>query len=213
MKQSVRSSVLAALVIAMLILAACGGGAAPAPTEPAQPAPTEPAQPTATPDPLAGWVAFTAPDGSFSVRLPSEPEVQSQTAPTEAGDVEITIAMVESDDHAWVVSHNGFPEAVAEVIASGDDATIQSILDGGRDGAVSNIGGTLQDEERITVDGFPGREFTFKASASGQAITGTARVILANGRMVQLLNLTTDAGADPAIVQAFFDSFQLTASP
>lgn len=213
MKQSIRGGILAALVIAALVLAACGGAAepAPAPTAPAQP--TTAPEPTAIPDPLAGWISYSAPDGSFTVRLPDEPVMESQTTSTEAGDIEIAMYMVEGDDHAWVLSHNGFPDAIAEVIASGDDATIQSLLDGGRDGAVSNVGGTLQDEKRITVDGFPGREFTFEASASGQAITGTARAILANGRMYQLLNLTTDAGADPAIVQAFFDSFQLTLEP
>jgi hypothetical protein len=209
MKQSIRGGILAALVIAALVLAACGGGAA----EPT----TGPAEPTAAPDPLAGWVAFTAPDGSFSVRLPSEPEVQNETVPTEAGDIEIAMYITEGSDRMVMVAHNGFPAAVAEVIASGDDATIQSILDGGRDGAVSNVQGTLQDEKPVTVGGFPGREFTFTVAAdispTGEAITGIARVILAKDRLYQMLSLTNADETDPAAVQAFFDSFQFTASP
>ncbi len=198
---------LVSLVVLAAMLAACGGGTA----EPA----ADPAQPAATPDPLAGWIEYTAPDGAFTVRLPDEPEVQNETVPTEAGDIQIAMYLVEKNDRAVMLSHNEFPAAIADAIAAGDDTFIQGILDGGRDGAVSNVSGTLQDEKQITVDGFPGREFTFNvdssASPTGDAITGIARVILATDRLYQLISLTNADETDPALVQAFFDSFQLTA--
>lgn len=190
------------------VMAACGGGAA----EPA--APVSPAEPAATPDPLAGWITFAAPDGSFTVRLPEEPEVQSETVPTDAGDVEIAMYITEGDDRMVMLSHNGFPASVADAIASGDDAFVQGLLDSGRDGAVGNVSGTLQGESQITVGGFPGREFTFSvdssASPTGSAISGIARVILVKDRLYQLISLTTADETNPAAVQAFFDSFQLT---
>ena len=142
-----------ALLLLTALLAACGGGAA----EPT----AAPAAPAAPPDPLAGWIEYAAPDGSFTLRLPEEPEVQNETVPTEAGDIEMAMYLTESDDRMVMLSHNGFPASVADLIAAGDDAFVQSLLDGGRDGAVSNVGGTLQDEKQITVAGFPGREFTF----------------------------------------------------
>jgi hypothetical protein len=198
------------LLMLAALLAACGGGA----TEPAA-APAAPAEPTAPPDPLDGWITFTAPDGSFTVRMPAEPEAQTETVPTEAGDIEMAMYLTEGDDRMVMLSHNGFPPMIADVIASGDDATIQSLLDGGRDGAVSNVGGALQDEKQITVAGFPGREFSFTvdsgASPTGEAITGIARVILATDRLYQLISLTTADETDPALVQAFFESFQLAA--
>jgi len=195
------------LLMLAALLAACGGGA----TEPT----AAPAEPTATPDPLAGWIAFTAPDGNFTGRLPKEPEVDEQAVPTEAGDIQIVMYLVENNDRAVMLSHNEFPEAVAEAIATGDDTLIQGVLDGGRDGAVGNVSGTLQDEKQITVGGYPGREFTFSvdssASPTGEAITGIARVILTTDRLYQLISLATGDETDPALVQAFFDSFQLTA--
>jgi hypothetical protein len=206
---SFRTTLIAIVSLLMLaaLLAACGGGA----TEPA----AAPAEPTAAPDPLAGWITFTAPDGSFTVRLPAEPEAQTETVPTEAGDIEMAMYLTESDDRMVMLSHNGFPPMIADVIAAGDDATIQSLLDGGRDGAVSNVGGALQDEKQITVAGFPGREFTFtvdsNASPTGEAITGVARVILASDRLYQLISLTNADETNPALVQAFFESFQLAA--
>ncbi len=182
------------------LLAACGGGAA---------------EPAAAPaDPLAGWITFTAPDSSFTVRLPEEPEVQNETVPTEAGDLEMAMYLTESDDRMVMLSHNGFPASVAELIAAGDDTFVQGLLDGGRDGAVSNVGVALQDEKQITVAGFPGREFTFSVDSSaartGEAMTGFARVILTKDRLYQLISLTTADETNPAAVQAFFDSFLLT---
>lgn len=195
------------LVLLAALLAACGGGA-PEPT-------AAPAGPTPTPDPLAGWIDYSAPDGSFTVRLPGEPDVEEQTVPTEAGDIQVTMYLFENDDRAVILGHNEFPAAIAELIAGGDDAIIQSMLDGGRDGAVSNVSGTLQDEKQLTVAGFPAREFTFSvdssASPTGNAITGTARVFLTKDRLYQLMSLTNADETNPALVQAFFDSFQLAA--
>lgn len=196
------------LLMLAALLAACGGGA----TEPPA-APAAPAEPTATPDPLAGWIEYTAPDGAFTVRLPDDPEVQSESVPTEAGDIQIAMYLVENNNRAVMLSHNEFPAAIAEAIAAGDDTFIQGMLDGGRDGAVGNVSGALQDEKQITVGGFPGREFTFSvdssASPTGDAITGIARVILTTDRMYQLISLTAADETNPTLVQAFFDSFQL----
>ncbi len=200
---------LVSLLLLAALVAACGGGAA----TPATPA--APAEPTATPDPLAGWVTFTASDGSFSVRLPEEPKIEEQVVPTEAGDIQISMYLVEDNNSAIILSHNEFPAAITEAIAAGDETLIQGMLDGGRDGAVSNVAGTLQEEKQITIDGFPGREFTFaidsSASPTGKAITGIARVILTNDRLYQLISLTAADETNPPLVQAFFDSFQLTA--
>lgn len=196
------------IIASLVMLAACGGGAA----EPA----AAPAEPAVTPDPLAGWITFTASDGSFSVRLPEEPEVEEQAVPTEVGDIQVAMYLVESNDRTVMLSHNEFPAAIAEAIATGDDTFIQGMLDSSRDGAVGNVSGALQNEKQITVGGFPGREFTFtvdpSASPTGDAITGIARVILTTDRLYQLISLTVADETDPAAVQAFFDSFQLANS-
>lgn len=208
---------LALLITALLsaaILAACGGASTPAaPANPTTP-PETPAGPTATPDPLAGWIEYSSPDGSFSVRLPEEPQVEEQTVPSDAGDIQVVMVMVENSDRALLLSHNEFPAVIADLIAGGDDATIQSLLDSGRDGAIANVSGTLQDEQQITMEGMPGREFTFTVnsdvSPTGSAIEGKARILVANNRLYQLLSLANVSETEPELVQAFFDSFNLT---
>lgn len=196
-----------ALMALVALLAACGGAAQPTPT------PAGPAEPTPTPDPLAGWITFTAPNGSFTVRLPKEPDVQNETVPTEAGDIDLAMYIVETSDSVVMVSYNGFPAVVADVVAAGDPAVIQSMLDSGRDGAVANVSGTLQDEKQLTVAGFPARDFTFTIDASvsptGKAALGMARAILTKDGLYQLMSLAAADKADPTMVQAFFESFQL----
>ncbi|MER2599915.1 MAG: hypothetical protein ABTQ73_10375 [Caldilineales bacterium] len=199
----------------LLAVAACGGGAA----EPAAPEPAAAAtntvvlEPTATPDALAGWITFTAPDGSFTVRMPQEPKVDEQTVTTEAGDIQVGMYGVEQNDSMMMVSHNGFPASIVELLAAGDPDVIKSMLDGGRDGAVGNVGGTFQSEHDVTVNGFPGREFTFTIdganSPTGDPVLGTARVILTKDRLFQLIALETQDKANATLVQSFFDSFQL----
>lgn len=210
-----RMSLSIVLLTVLVLLAACGGGGAQPAATVAPAATATPAEPTPTPDLLDGWITFTAPDGSFTVRMPKEPEADEQTVPTDAGDITVAMYSVEANNHMVLVGQNGFPESIAETIATGDEEFVQSMLDGGRDGAIGNVSGTLMDEKRITVNGFPAREFTFNiapdASPLNADITGTARVILTKDRLYQLISLQETSKATPDEIQAFFDSFQLTA--
>jgi hypothetical protein len=204
------AALLIAAVLGAVLLAACGGASEQ--TDPAA-EPTTPAVPTTPPDPLAGWIEYSAPDGSFSVRLPKEPEIEEQTVPSDAGDIQVVMYLVDSGDRALLLGHNEFPDAIAEMIAGGDQAFIQTLLDGGRDGAVANVSGTLRSESQITVDGMPGREFTFTvnsdASPTGAAIEGTARILVAGNRLYQMLSLANVSETEPELVQAFFETFKL----
>lgn len=204
-----------ALLIMTVALAACGGSAAGPTAAPAAAATATPLpEPTAIPDPLDGWITFTAPDGSFTVRMPEEPTVDEQTVTTEAGDIQIGMYGVEQSNSMVMVSHNGFPQSIVDLLAAGDETVIKSMLDGGRDGAVANVKGTFQSERDVTVNGFPGREFTFTIdganSPTGGPVLGTARVILTKDRLFQLIALEAQDKADAALVQNFFDSFQIT---
>lgn len=195
---SIQRTLVGILALAALtaLLAACGGGSAGNPS-----------------DPLDGWITFNAPDGSFTVRLPKEPEVETQTIPTEAGNIAMVLYTAETRDRAAMLTHNGFPAAIVDLIASGDATVIKSMLDSGRDGAVANVSGTLQSEKEVTVAGFPGRDFTFTVEAgqspTGKGITGTARAVLTKDRLYQVMYLEATDKADPAVAQAFLESFQL----
>ena len=208
---------LVALLVLTLALAACGGGAAQPTTAPvvaADPTATPLPEPTATPEALDGWITYNAPDGSFTVRMPKEPTVAQQTVATAAGDIAISMYSVEKGDATVLVGVNAFPQSIIDQMASGDQTVIKSMLDGGRNGAITNVNGTFQSERDVTMNGFPGREFTFTIDGAntpnGKTMLGTARVILATDRMFQLITLEPQDTADAAMVQQFFDSFQIT---
>ena len=195
----------ASLLILGLLAGACGGSATP----------EAPAAPTATPDPLAGWIDYAAPDGGFTARLPQAPDVQSQTVPTEAGDIEIVMYIVENAGGALLLSHNELPPMLAEPVVAGDAEVIKNMLDGGRDGALANVAGSLQSETDITVNGMPGREISFTVdgnnSPTGEAIDGRAQIFVAADRLWQILALATEGSMDQDQVNAFFESFKVAA--
>lgn len=222
---------LVALLMVALALAACGGGVAEPTTAPVVavdptatplPEPTATLEPTTTPEPMAttepsdAWIAYAAPDGSFTVLLPKQPQVSSQTVTTAAGDIAISMYSVEEDNTTVLVGVNGFPQSIIDQIASGDETVIKSMLDGGRNGAVSNVNGTFLNERDLTVNGFPSREFTFTIdganSPNGASLLGTARIILTSDSLFQLITIERQDQADEAMVQKFFDSFQLAVS-
>ena len=207
-----RLGMLVAVMALATLLAACGGGVVP--ETPTTPEP--PATPTTPPDPLAGWIEYTPDDIGFTARLPQQPDVQSQTVPTEAGDLEIVMYVVEQSASALLVSHNGLPAQLSELVAAGDTETITAMLDGGRDGAMGNVSGVVQDEQEITIDGNSGRDIVFtvdgSASPTGSAIDGRARIIVTPDRLWQILVLGAQGEMDSEQVNAFFDSFKIAAS-
>ena len=198
-----------ALMVLAALMAACGGSATPE-----SPAATEaPAAPTTPPDPLAGWIEYTADDQGFTARLPKQPDVQSQTVPTEAGDIEIVMYVVEQGDGALLVSHNELPPQLAEMVTAGDAEVTTSMLDGGRDGALANVSGVLQSEQEITVDGISGRDINFTVDGSnsptGKAIDGRARILVTPQRLWQILALASQGEMNEKQVNAFFESFKI----
>lgn len=196
------------LTVLAIAAAACGGGTA---------APAEPAAPTTPPDPLAGWVEYTAPDGRFTARLPEQPEVQEQTVPTEAGDIQIVMYLTEDSDGALILSHNELPAPVAELVQGGDPTLIKTMLDGGRDGAMANVSGAVTSEQDITVDGMTGRDIVFAVDAAvsptGQAIDGRARILVTPDRLWQAMVLANQGKLDAEQVDAFFEAFKIAPTP
>ena len=98
------------ILVLFLVLAglpaACGGGEEPS-------SQTGAAGQTTVADPLESWIEYSAPDGSFTVRLPEQPEVQQQTIETAEGDVTIVIYAVEGEEAAWLISTNTMPPITA----------------------------------------------------------------------------------------------------
>ena len=181
----------------LMVATACGGSEEPA-------APSVP--PTETP--LPAWPEFTSEAAGFVVKRPSTPTEQVQTVPSEAGDINLYIYMVEDDNAALGVMYNELPEMIT---SAADDEMIQVMLDSGRDGAMANSGGVLVSEEAITIDGHPGRHIVFEMSedlfpGGGE---GVARLYYVDGNLYQVILIGEKGAYSSEEIAMFLDSFQL----
>jgi hypothetical protein len=112
------------------------------------------------------WVKFTSPEGRFSLLLPQAPKLE-----------------VVADSTDEKLTHNRFSEfedGYAFVIEYFDNVTItdpEKYLDGFREGLVAAIHGTLVRENKISLDGYPGRELELSLDAgNGTIVSGRTRV-------------------------------------
>jgi len=103
------------------------------------------------------------------------------------------------------VGYSDYPE---EMVKESDP---EKILDGSRDGAVRNANGKLVLENKISLDGNPGRELVIDAKGKGgQDATMKARVFLVKNRLYQVMVVAPKGQVSGAEIDDFLKSFKLT---
>lgn len=171
-----------------------------------------PAVPTPAPVPSptvaaanSKWKVFASTEGEFSVELPGTPTPSKNKTNTAVGPIDIHMFTVSgSDGSAWIANYSDYPAALAKL------SKPETILQGSMNGAVEAVGGTIKTKEKITVDGFPGREF---AASARQGLDYTGRIILADNRLYQLTLVYLPGTVSQADVRKFFDSLKITKKP
>jgi hypothetical protein len=144
---------------------------------------------------------FTSQKWKFKTRFPGKPDEKTQPGPQ---GISMTAFYTESRSGAMLVGVADMPIPENE-----PNETIQERLDGSRDGAIRNVGGTLKSSQAITLNGkYPGREFsaTLTTPAQGQM---RCKVFLVNRRLYQVLVLGTDSFVTSQKADEFLNSFQL----
>jgi len=152
------------------------------------------------------WQPFESNKGAFKAEFPGEPTATHDTIKTEAGDIAYHSYMteVEGGSIAMGVSYNEYSDAVLK-------ADPKVVLDGGRDGAMSNLNGKLISETDISLNGHPGREFTVTAGKGDSKLFYHTRVFLVKKKLYQLQVVRVgQTPLDAADVVRFFASFKLT---
>ncbi len=150
------------------------------------------------------WTPFSNPKANFRAVFPAQPQESVQSIETELGPIPYTTFMSEIDNGniAFGVAYNDYPVAVQK-------ADPQVVLDGGRDGAVENLKGTLVSETRLTFKGHPGREFTILGEVQGKKLFYHTRIFLVEARLYQLQIVRVgDTPIDVADAVRFFSSFE-----
>lgn len=152
----------------------------------------------------ADWVNFTGDDGKFTASFPVQPAVTKQSIQTDGGEIPYTTCMAEIEGGAvaFGVAYNDYPDSVKM-------ADPEKVLDGGRDGAKTNLNGKIISETKMTFDGHPAREFTVEGSIEGQTLLYHTRIILIGTRLYQLQIVRVgDTPVDLADSIRFFAAFK-----
>lgn len=149
------------------------------------------------------WKEFTSGKGGYKVKFPGEPEMKTESTDVMGQTVTFDLAMVTVDNPmgAFMSSYADFPK---EMMAA---QSVEKALDGARDGAVSKLEGKLLEETKETIGGHPARRFTFEAQ--GGALLVTARILLVDNRLYQVLALRPRNSKLDAELATFVDSFKL----
>jgi len=106
------------------------------------------------------WISYKNTDYNFSVSIPEEPKAMSQEVPTQVGNLTMNMFMVDastnesSSNLVYMIVHTQYPANPEKV----DESDVQKMLDGSVDGAVSNVQGKLVFQNKIELEGYPGRE-------------------------------------------------------
>ncbi len=147
---------------------------------------------------------FKSEAGAFSVTTPVGLRAATQSVDTQAGKLEIHTFFGQQGATGYMVGYVDYPQ---EVVQQGDPA---KILDGSRDGAVSNVNGKLVIETKVTLDGHPGRELVIDAKArNGEDGTVRARVFLVNNRLYQVMIVAPKGRVSSSAMNDFLQSFKL----
>lgn len=131
--------------------------------------------------PQSEWQQIGSQDGRFAIMMPDFPEYGVEDLLTSVGALQLHIFSVSADDSVFMAAYNDYPEFV---VSSSD---VGKMLDGARDGAVSNVSGKLLSERQIRLQGYPGRELWIEADVEGQKGLARARIYIVGRRLYQVL--------------------------
>ncbi|MBN2378455.1 hypothetical protein JXM67_01450 [candidate division WOR-3 bacterium] len=145
------------------------------------------------------WVDVKSNDGGFFVRMPQEPEMQTQMIPTTAGSTPLYMYLVDFGAVAYAVMYSDLPYLE-------EDADLDKVLDERRDAAVASSNGKLRSEKKISIDGHPGRELRID---TGDNMAYTGRLYLVGKRLYQVIIVVPQGVDAKEATEKFLDSFRL----
>ena len=148
---------------------------------------------------------FRSEAGRFSVMTPvalTERTLSVDTAA--AGKSTYYVFQGKQGDKEYAVSYGDIPEGIVQ------KSDLQTLLDGARNGMVSNINGKLIFETKIALEGNPGRQLVIDVMGkNGQEMTVKARIFLVGNRLYQIMWVAPKGKASILDLDAFLQSFRL----
>ncbi len=154
----------------------------------------------------ATWYTYQSPDGTYQVRFPSKPTVETSSIELETGVVQLQMVTYEDEQQgrAYGIVHS--------IISPATDASedINKRLSDSQEGMANAVEAQVETWNAIVQDGYPGREFTLRKP---KEFAAEARVVYANGTLYQVVVLAKDENLQSLDVAAFLGSLRLATQP
>jgi hypothetical protein len=149
------------------------------------------------------WQTYNYPMDGFAIDAPVQPQFSKMDQATDAGKAILHNYVIVVGDSALMVS-------VTNVGSLLDGQDPDTILQGGKSGAINNTHGLLQPgaEKKISLGGYHGLEFEWDGESSGSRLHFFERIYIVGGYLYQTLVVTPEGTTYPDAVR-FHNSFQL----
>jgi hypothetical protein len=179
----------------------------PAPVAPRiAPPPPRPPPPIAPPAPApvrpAPWVEFGSATWDFRAEFPEPPITEVIKVPTPVGELDMHLFAV--DRGAWAYLVTVLERQAGPAVAPG------LLLDGARNGAVTNVGGRLVRETELTREGLPARRLEIVAGEGEQQQRVEVLLILRGRRLYQAVIAAPASEAIAPEAERFFAALHVT---
>jgi hypothetical protein len=149
------------------------------------------------------WTTFESPEGRFSIVLPSQPKIETREVDSALG--KLTMYSYSSSNNVghYMVSFGDYPKEAT------DDAQREAQLDGVRGGVLKGLQAEILSENKITLNGYPGREFKAKRTVDGVEVVFNWKILLVGRRLYQVAAVTSSADSNSPDIAKFASSFHL----
>jgi hypothetical protein len=184
----------AGLVVVTLAGAGCKKGTVAASGEPVPPVAQGEAAPARDTAAL-----FESQEAAFAVRFPGVPIQETLTVPTPEGPQLRRVFHYEDDQAAYFIFHTCMPPPEPP-------RDPEKLLDLSRDSGLQLTGGTLVSEERIVVNGHPGRDVVGKVP---DGLISYSRMVVGDHWAFYSLSAVPRSDATTKAALAFLDSFRI----
>jgi hypothetical protein len=150
-----------------------------------------------------GWELYHDEGHGFSVAGPGNPQTEREHDP----DLNVDVST-----YQFLFARNaGMGQVMVLTVGGSEPYDIEQGTDGACNGIVQNLGGTMLEYEKRTIDGKMARAFRFSAQTQGQTIKGRGLAIATGPRTIKVAmgyHLPAKAGAEE-LAEIFVDSFEV----
>ncbi|TAE58741.1 MAG: hypothetical protein EAZ76_06940 [Nostocales cyanobacterium] len=154
------------------------------------------------------WSVFSSAEGGFRILMPGEPQFTKQQVKTKTGEVDVNLFSVErkGEGTKYTVAYIDYPQEYIDLLSKRN--LVAQAIDTGKKTALDKAKGSIISEEKITLDGYEGKEVNYTKPGD---IVVKHRIFLVGTRLYQVTAETTKEKQKflTKSISGFCDSFKL----